>query len=87
MGYSLIAGVKLGDAIGLEAGYGKVSNDIDVVGAKDDDACSYYVQATIGLAPGVFIVPEIGKIDNEKDAANVKEGDITYFGAKWQINF
>ena len=82
-----VAGVKLGDAINIEGGYGVVSHDLDVTGAKDDDTSAYYVQATIGLAPGVFIVPEIGKIDYEKDAANAKEGDVTYFGAKWQINF
>ena len=34
-----------------------------------------------------MIIPEIGKIDFEKDNANAKEGDTTYFGAKWQINF
>jgi len=90
-GYFLVAGVKLSDMLSFEAGYGAVSNEFDFTGAKDDDASSYYVQAVIGLAPGVFIVPEIGKYDYDKgyDATDtyVKEGDVTYFGAKWQINF
>lgn len=87
LGYLAVAGVKLGDAIALEGGYGKVSHESDVIGEKDDDTAAYYVQATIGLAPGVTITPEIGKLDYEKDNANDKEGDALYFGAKWQINF
>jgi len=87
LNYVAVAGVKLSDAFALEGGYGHVENESDVAGEKDDEASSYYVQATIGLAPGVFIVPEIGKLDYDKNHANAKEGDTTYFGAKWQINF
>ena len=87
LGYLLVAGVKLGDAVNLEGGYGVVSHSSDVIGAQDDDASAYYVQATIGFAPGVFIVPEIGLIDYDNDRAGVSEGDVLYFGAKWQINF
>lgn len=87
LGYVGVVGVKLGDAFAIEAGYGGITTESDVAGEKDDDASSYYVQATIGLAPGVFIVPEIGKLDDDKNHANAKEGDVTYFGAKWQINF
>jgi hypothetical protein len=39
----------------------------------------------------VFIVPEIGIIDYNKlkssDSADLKYGDLTWFGIKWQINF
>jgi hypothetical protein len=87
LGYLLVGGVKLSDAFSLEGGYGFVSHESGVTGEKDDDTMAYYVQATIGLAPGVFITPEIGKIDYDKDNANAKEGDTLYFGAKWQINF
>lgn len=87
LGYVGVVGVKLNDMIAFEAGYGAVTTDSDVPGNKDDEANSYYVQATIGLAPGVFITPEFGVLDDEKNFANVKEGDVTYFGAKWQINF
>jgi len=87
LGYVGVVGFKANDSLTLEGGYGKVSHDSDVVGEKDDDTTTYYVQALIGLAPGVMIVPEIGKIDYEKNNANAKEGDTTYYGAKWQINF
>ena len=90
MGYQLIAGFKASDMITLEAGYGAVESELDAVGTNESDASSYYVNATINLAKGCFIVPEIGKFDNgETTTANVKteNGDTTYFGAKWQINF
>ncbi len=87
LGVLFVAGVKLGDAINIEGGYGVVSHASDIPGTKDDDTSAMYVQATIGFAPGVFIVPEIGVIDYDKNRAGVKEGDILYFGAKWQINF
>jgi hypothetical protein len=86
-GYLLVGGAKLSDAFSLEGGYGFISHESDVVGESDDDTMAYYVQATIGLAPGVFITPEIGKIDYDKSNLNAPEGDTLYFGAKWQINF
>jgi len=87
MGYLVVAGFKVSDAFGLEAGYGHTESELDVAGSKADETDAYYVQATINLAKGCFIVPEIGKIDYKKDADGEKEGDTTYFGAKWQINF
>jgi hypothetical protein len=83
----LSAGVKVSDMLAFEGGYGNVSCESDIATEKDDDASFYFVQATIGLAPGVSITPEIGKIDLKKDNANDKQGDTTYFGARWQINF
>jgi len=87
MGYVLVAGFKVSDTIGLEAGYGHQESELDVAGSKTDDTDSYYVQATINLAKGCFIVPEIGKVDFKDSAAGTKQGDTTYYGAKWQINF
>jgi hypothetical protein len=43
------------------------------------------VNCTINIAPGVFIVPEFGKVEYEGN--DVDLGDFTYWGAKWQINF
>jgi len=81
LGYVLVAGFKASDTIGLEAGYGHVEHELDVTGSEADETESIYVQATINLAKGCFIVPEIGKVDHK----NVSE--TTYYGAKWQINF
>jgi len=80
MAYNLIAGFKASDAIGLEAGYGHTESELDNSNVTDE-ADSYYIQAVIHLAKGIFIVPEVGKADH-KDVS-----ETTYYGAKWQINF
>jgi hypothetical protein len=81
-GYLLCAGVKFSDMISAEIGYGSAESDFDGVSA-DDEVTSYYLQASITLAPGVSVVPEIGVIDGEENG----QSEVTYFGAKWQINF
>jgi hypothetical protein len=85
--YALVAGFKASDKLTLEAGYGYREIESDVSGAKDDEETAYYVQAVIQLAPGVFVIPEFGVFDRDDDATGADEGDLTYYGAKWQINF
>ena len=87
LGYYLVAGFKASDMLTFEAGYGYLEHELDVSGSNADDTSTYYVNATINLAKGCFVVPEIGKIDYKESAAKVDQGDTTYFGAKWQINF
>lgn len=72
-------------SVGVGAGY--VNNESDVAGVEDDDGLSYYGNAVITLAPGFFIVPEVGVFDFRDDSTGVDEGKLTYVGAKWQINF
>jgi hypothetical protein len=81
-GYLLAVGAKFTDMFSAEIGYSKAESDFDGT-ALDDEVTSYYVQATINLAPGVSITPEIGVIDGEEAGAT----QVTYYGAKWQINF
>ena len=93
MGFTLVVGFTISDMLGVEAGYGYSVNSYDsALTDKDDPAMAYYVQLPITLADGVFIVPEVGKQDyddgiNTTTGAKTKEGDITYLGAKFQINF
>jgi len=87
LGYLLVVGFKASDAISFEAGYGHVEHELDMDGVEADETDAYYAQAVINIAKGIFVVPEIGKIDYKKNLANYDEGDTTYFGAKWQINF
>ena len=86
-GWLLVVGFKVSDMFAVEAGYGNNSHELDVSGSDSDDTSAYYLQATINLAKGCFITPEIGKIDYQDDAAGNEQGDTTYYGAKWQINF
>ena len=85
--YHIVVGFKASDTMSLEAGYGSATNEQDVSGAEEDDISSAYAQATINLADGFFIVPEIGMVDYGQNNKGVEEGSMTYFGAKWQMNF
>lgn len=81
-GYILLAGYQINDMFTLEAGYGYVETELDTA-STEDEACVYYLQSTVNLAPGVFFVPEIGRFDGHEAG----QRETTYYGAKWQINF
>jgi hypothetical protein len=85
-GYLLVGAFSPNDMITLEAGWGATNYDNDAFD-DDDDTVAYYVQARIMLAKGVWLVPEIGKFDYKEGIDGEDEGDLTYYGAKWQINF
>jgi hypothetical protein len=86
-GYIFVVGAKINDMFSVEAGYGYIETEYDVDGVEDDAASSIYLQLPITLAPGVYVTPEIGMIDGDSDSFGVDESEVTYFGAKWQINF
>jgi hypothetical protein len=83
LGGILVAGFALNDMFNFEAGYGFAQAELDVNNSNKDKVQSYYVNSTITMAPGVFVVPELGRIDGRDDG----DTDSTYFGMKWQINF
>jgi hypothetical protein len=84
VGAQLIVGFNANDMLSLEGGYGMISHELDVSGAKSDDTKCFYVQATINIAKGFSITPEVGQYDYSDD---VEDGKMTYVGAKWQMNF
>jgi hypothetical protein len=79
----IVVGYAIRKGLYLEAGYGHVETELDTVAAVKDDADTYYIQSTIFLAPGVFLTPEVGRVDMRQDG----QPDATYFGIKWQVNF
>jgi hypothetical protein len=85
-GWLLVAGFSANENLRFEAGYGQAEFDLDDA-AEEDDVAAMYVQAKITFAPGVFIVPEIGKIDWKDDNTGADEGDTFYYGLQWQIRF
>lgn len=92
LAYAAVVGFKMSDMFTFEGGYGASSSEVDFMGVKvEDTSFSYYINASITLAPGVFIVPEFGIYSLDEVTATgvapVKEDETTYFGAKWQINF
>ncbi|MCG8568152.1 MAG: porin [Desulfobacterales bacterium] len=87
MGITLVTGYKVNDMFSFEAGYGYIESELDQSGYSEDDATHYYIQSQVTLAPGVYIVPEIGMVDEGEDQNGAEEKEVTYYGAKWQINF
>lgn len=77
---------KATDMWAFELGVGYTESDNDTFLAKDDEI-AFYGNAVATLAPGFFIVPEIGYIDFGDSVLETDQGDLWYFGAKFQINF
>ena len=84
---ALVAGFKFTDMVSFEAGFGYREDDSDAPGADEDDVWNVYVQSVISLAPGVWLLPEIGFYDFEDESDGSDGGDSWYGGAKWQIDF
>ncbi len=85
-----VVGFKVNDMLTVEAGYGYEEADLDNSGRDEDWVEQYYLNATINITKGFFIVPEIGLIQGERGQAPgvaTNEPDVFYMGAKWQINF
>jgi len=83
----------------LEAGIGWTYTDFDDSPGSFDKHTyfEYYLQAVYQMAPGVFLVPEVGyrdfgdlkfvrNADGTQDP-DLDLGNLFYVGAKWQINF
>ena len=93
-GACLVAGFKVSDTVTLEAGYGKLKSDGDDFGAAGtslkDEAQAYYANATVTMAPGVYIIPEFAIFDYEDiemGATTTDQGKVTVIGVFWKIDF
>ena len=86
-GWLFVIGFKMSDMFAFEGGLGSAYFDYDISGADSANISAWYVQASINFAKGVFIVPEIGQVDNGDDLSGNDIGKNTYYGLKWQINF
>lgn len=85
-GFFASAGYVLNNMFRFEAGYGYCRSELDTAASVEYEAATCYLQSAITLAPGVTVVPEIGRIDMSEGPA-FGNMDITYAGMKWQINF
>jgi hypothetical protein len=83
-GFLGVLGFKASDMLAFEAGYGWTQAEVDVAGGYKDELTQIYVNSTINITKGFFIVPEVGTIMYE---GRVNEPELFYLGAKWQINF
>jgi hypothetical protein len=91
-GYGLlgVVGFNASDMLTIEAGGGYEYGERDLSNTDGSSLYEVYLNATIHIAPGFMVVPEIGyvKADGETyGASNDPNPSTTYFGAKWQIDF
>jgi hypothetical protein len=76
--------------VSFEAGFGYSDYSFDADGAEDTSPWAAYANASIQLAPGVWIIPEVGYFDLDNapvDSSDNDAGSAFYLGAKWQIDF
>ena len=78
--------MKVSDMLSFEGGFGYRQDDLDDADEKQK-TWEVYAQSVILLAPGVYIIPEVGYYDHGKDVNDDDLGDDYYLGAKWQIDF
>ena len=86
----LVAGMKVSDMLSFELGGGYMVNDPkDADNGFDEKTESYsvYLNSTIALAPGVFLIPEVGMLAFGNTPEDEDQGSQFYLGGKWQINF
>jgi hypothetical protein len=86
-GWLVVLGYKVSDSMTIEAGYGAETNELDATNSQKDETTQVYANLSYTITPGFFIVPEIGLIDRKDNALGVDQGDVSYAGLKWQINF
>ena len=82
----LVAGFKMSDMVSFEGGFGYRKDTFDLSGKDDTTQWEGYVQSVIGLAPGVWLIPEFGLADVDTDTQATSSTDW-YLGAKWQMDF
>jgi hypothetical protein len=85
---ALVGALKLTDALRFEAGGGYRNDDADdVSGIDKDEMWNAYAHLMITLAPGVYVIPEVGYVDYMDSVTGADQGNEWYAGAKWQIDF
>jgi len=83
---SLVGGLKVSDMLSFEGGFGYRHDNTDGFGGNTSPWAAY-VQSVIALAPGVYVIPEVGYYDYDNNSAGNDAGSLFYLGGKWQINF
>lgn len=84
-----LVGLKFTDTLKFEVGGGYRNDDPDVDGADDIYGWGVYGQVVVTMAPGVYLVPEVGYLDFGEPAFGDDDdnGYSWYAGMKWQIDF
>jgi hypothetical protein len=85
---ALVGGLKVSDMLSFEGGFGYRKDSTDGGIDKDTAPWAAYVQSVIALAPGVYVIPEVGYYDYDNNVTSGNDqGSLFYIVGKWQINF
>ena len=87
IGGLVVVGWKVSDFLTVEAGVGMTRHELQDYRFSKNENAAYYLQAPLTMAPGLRIIPEIGHYDFREDYQGLDAGDLTYMGAKWQVDF
>jgi hypothetical protein len=89
-GAESVIGFNASDMLTVEAGGGYEYAEVDLSNTDGSNIYQVYLNATINIAKGFFIVPEVGYVKSDGEtfgASSDPNPSTTYFGAKWQIDF
>lgn len=86
-GILLSTGYQISNSVRLEAGYNYLEAHGDDQKLHGEDVSHVYFRSRVNLAPGIYVVPEIGRVNETEDRQGIRQEKITYCGAKWEINF
>jgi len=86
---TVVAALKFTDTVRFETGVGYYVDNADGAPgfSQKDDGATAYLQCMLTLAPGVYVIPEVGYFAFLDDRSGNNEGFQWYGGAKWQIDF
>jgi len=89
MGFLVDFNYKISPTMGLYAGFGQATDELDVLGTSEGTHTLFYVGLPITLAKNVTITPEVGQYSNELDKGTPPTAapSTTYYGAYWRIAF
>jgi hypothetical protein len=84
-----VLGVNASDTWTFEGGIGYQEGEDDTTDEDQrEKVMQFYLNATWNIAPGFFVVPEVGYAKYDYAGDDVQdEPSLIYVGAKWQINF
>ena len=85
-GFVLLGRYSFNDRWTIEAGVGQQESRLEQAPATDDvQAC--YILSKINLSENVYLIPEIGLIDQLHDTMGKRGPRTLYYGIEWQIYF
>jgi hypothetical protein len=75
------------DPATITLGVGYTQSENDLLGRKEDEQMSYFVQAKFPVTDKFWVVPEFSYYDQMEDAAEMEEPEAWFAGLLWRMDF